>query len=185
MFERALRRGGTVVGEEEQAASTIARPSVRSASRVRTRGRGSVWPSSKTRQRSFAPRRTNLRAREYDFELAPTGEAALTIAARKHPTSSSSISACRESKASRCSAACAAGPPFRSRLSVREAETNDLRVTWHRSGASSNPTPPDPATPSPSGDGLPLRAGPSRSVRSGRGWGGAGRAPLTAPPRPR
>ncbi len=28
---------------------------------------------------------TNLRARGYDVELAPTGEAALTIAARKHP----------------------------------------------------------------------------------------------------
>jgi two-component system KDP operon response regulator KdpE len=28
---------------------------------------------------------TNLRARGYDIELAPTGEAALTIAARKHP----------------------------------------------------------------------------------------------------
>jgi two-component system, OmpR family, KDP operon response regulator KdpE len=28
---------------------------------------------------------TNLRARGYDVELAPTGEAALTVAARKHP----------------------------------------------------------------------------------------------------
>src|SRR4029077_18699432 len=28
---------------------------------------------------------TNLRARGYDVELAPTGEAALAVAARKHP----------------------------------------------------------------------------------------------------
>jgi two-component system KDP operon response regulator KdpE len=36
---------------------------------------------------------TNLKARGYQVDLAPTGEAALALAA---PTSSSSISACRE-----------------------------------------------------------------------------------------